>query len=362
MASTSTILEELKVPAYPGAKLDSEIDLPQGPVLDKIKQEFDPMLAMTTLKQVSVATFSIDSSAQATDVIKFYEPKLKDLRWTPSVRRVERSGSAVWTLTNEKIGMLIFTVDNSDATDRNLTVIRITGTLDERKLTKEVAGPPQIESFRLDPGIPTSQPIAIAPSTKLEIQSVGSAISAHAGSPDSVQLTRSSDNARVGEMSRTGDGRLLITLAPRLQLDEIILPSTVPVIFELNGGSLSLTGTNLNSNALGIVAENASVTLQNLALVSGKHSVKVTDQSASVSLSEVTGGIFAIDVQGGDVTLTMPKNASALLDISAAAEKTKNETGVNALSSTNSSMRLKLGDGGAAISVKSTGTVTIKTL
>lgn len=359
-ASTSTILEDLKLPAYPGTKLDSEIDLPQGPVLDKIKQEFDPMLAMTSLKQVSVATFSIDGSVQAPELIKFYEPKLKDLKWTASVRRVERSGSAVWTLTNQQIGMLIFTVDNTNAKDRNLTIIRITGTLDAGKLKNDVAGPPQLESFRVDPGIPTSQPIAISPSNKLDLQSLGSDINSRIWSQDSVQLTRASDSGRIGEMSRTGDGRLLIALAPRLQMDEVVIPSGLPVMIELNGGSLSLMGAGMRSNGLSITAEDASLTIQSFALAIGKHSIKSTGKPVSVAFSEVTGGILTIEAKG-DVTLTLPKNASATIDVSAPSSGIRNQTGVNAQSSTDSSMHLKLGDGGAAITVKtSNGTVTIK--
>jgi predicted membrane protein len=74
----------------------------------------------------------------------------------------------------------------------------------------------------------------------------------------------------------------------------------------------------------------------------------------------VTGGSLVIEVQGGDVTITLPANASVSMDVSVISGKIQNSATTDAPSGDKLSFRM--GDGKAQITIKAVnGSVNIKT-
>lgn len=363
-----SLLEELGLPIYPGSKLASESVIPAGPILDQIEEEYGQMFAVTDLKQVSLVTYALDSDADSSDVLKFYDPAMANQKWKAIVQSSDRQGGASSVLINDKLpGLLIINIDSPSKSSRQMTFLRVIGSVNTSALAGLNSRVPQkvgemVGSLR--PGILVGQPISVPPSEKLNIQAVKSVVTARFGSQNTVDIELSGNASDTGDMTRTQDGRLLLALAPKLPIDEITLPANVPVLLELTEGSLALTGgsgPNGRPTRLNVISTGAPVSLDYFPLVSGTHSIKVVGKSVDVVFSQVQGGNLDIEAQGGNISLSLPKNASTSLALSAPSGKIQNLTGVEPQKTSADAMALQIGDGKAAISAKAiNGTVTVR--
>lgn len=362
-ASNRNLLDVLGFSVYPGAKLTTAIGLPAGPILDGLEKELGEALPISNLKEVSISTYSIDSSSDSAEILKYYEPIFSSKGWKTLVSTVDRQGDATVILTNEKSGMLIVDIDPLMDEDRELSFVLAAGTVDTSKIDRkfaEKAG--ALVSGKLKPGIPIGRPISVPPSDKLNIQSLKSSIVARFSGQNTVQLNLSSKSGSAGDMSRTPDGRLLLAVAPKLDVDEIVLPGNVPVLIESTDGSLTVSGgsgSNERPSRLNIVSTGAQVKLESMPLVSGTHSIKVVGKSVEAELSQVQSGVLEIEVQSGNITISLPANASASLDISVVSGKIVNQ--ITPDQPKGDSLKFKIGEGKAQITLKVTnGSVTIK--
>ena len=112
---------------------------------------------------------------------------------------------------------------------------------------------------------------------------------------------------------------------------------------------------------LSVVSTGAPVVLESFPLTSGIHTVKAIGGQARITLSAVQGGVLEVEVTGGDLILTLPRDSSAALDATVLSGKIQNFTGVEPVSETSDHASLRLGDGKAEIFLRAiNGTVCIK--
>ena len=195
-----------------------------------------------------------------------------------------------------------------------------------------------------------------------QIQSTKSKISARFEGQKTVQLNLFSKSADVGEINRTPDGRLLLTLTPGLNVEEIVLPGSVPVLLEPTEGSLAVTcgnGLNERPSRLSIRSTNAPVKLDSMPLLSGTHSIIVIGKSADVTLSQVLGGVLDVETQSGNITIGIPAKTSASVEASVVSGKIQNL--ITPDQPQGDTLNFKMGDGKAKITMRATsGNVVIR--
>lgn len=354
----SGLLSGLGFPEPPDAKLLTEINLPRSRVAD-LESQYAPQLGLRSMKQVMMVEYNISSFSDAQTILGSYDPYIKKQGWN-TVTSVVKQGVGIAILSNDKLGVLIILVDPPTERDRSLSFLRIVGEMDPMKKVDPGKLASFIPEVSKQSGIPANSQLSVPPSTKLDLKVTKSAIKARLLPQNTVQINMMSrDNA--GSMSRADDV-LVLELAPRLPIDGIDLPANVALLVELIEGSLSLTGSpGAAPSRLNVVATGAPVELDQVPLVSGTHSIKSVNGEVKVSLSPVEGGTFGVDVTGADVTILVPKNASATVKASTTSGKIQNMTGVKPDASTDSSMTLKLGAGKANIALKAVnGIVYIK--
>lgn len=380
--SSKSLLKELGLPEFPGAKLLTEGSLPEGELLDTILKVYGPQLGLSDVMRVSNVTYAIDPATEAHRVFKFYEPSITKQGWK-TISRDFSENSLTAILFNEKKGLLYMNVNRPGAGDRELTLMRVFGKVDPSKAASptqrplaEISAPDSgpadhTELFGVQAGIyqqaasriPTGQPIAIPPSQKLHIRAARSEIRARVLGQNTAEVRLASRAADPGELMRIGE-RLVLTLTPKLAVQEIILPGPVALLLELTEGSLTLScgpGPDDRPTRLSVVATGAPVTLELLPLISGTHIVKSIGGEVRIVFSTVQGGILDVEVTGKDLTAALPRDASATLRVSAPSGKIENLTGLQPQELTADRIRLQMGAGKADISLRAiNGTVCIK--
>jgi len=361
-ASSKSFLDTLGIQAYSGAKLSSSASL-AGPMLLDVESEFSGSLPVSNLKEIGIATYSVDSSVDASDLLKFYESAFNNQKWKTLVSTADISGEATLILASETTGLLILALDPSETQKRELTFVLAAGSVDTSKIDRrsaEKAG--SFFSNKLKPFIPIGKPIPVAPSERLVVQSTKSTFSARFASRDSVQLNTSARIKSGGELTRTPEKTLVFNLTPKLDVDELLLPGNAPVAIELTDGGLTITGGVGSIDKpvkLEVTSTGAPVNFDGFPLLAGTHSVKVVGKSVNVALSQVQGGTLSIEVQSGNITLDLPQKASAEIDGSVLSGKIQNTATKD--EPNGDSFNCKIGDGKARISLKTTnGNIIIK--
>lgn len=375
LSVSASFAEDEKLPEFPGAKLLTERILPAGKALDSIVKEFAPWLGLSEIKQVSIVTYTIGRDAEAQNIFKFYEPSINEQHWKTLVRSFDRD-SATAVMFNDVKGMLIMNIDPPRKKDRQIAIVRVFGKIIPDIGNPERGLPDKIKQFmdgQIGPDgnagelqnlsrIPTGQPISVPPSEWLQIKSTRSDIKAKILNQSTMELNLSSRTDDTGELIRTDEG-LLLSFAPRLPIEEILLPGAVPVIIQLTEGSLVLSCGNAPSDRpvrMSVTSTSAPVTFESFPLVSGKHLVKSVGGKVSISFSQVQGGVFDADVTGEDLNLFVPRDASAAINISAPAGRIQNMTSAES-HATADGIGFQMGAGKAIISLKAVnGTVCVR--
>jgi hypothetical protein len=359
------LLDTLSFPIYPGARLVSSIGLPSGPILNQLEKELKGTLPISNLKEVSVAAFSLKSSPDSAEVVKFYEPVFAAKGWSILVSAINRSGDATVILAKRQTGLLIVDVDPPTDEDRELTFVSVTGTIDTSKIDKRVVfrvGEILSDTLKPDTSIPVGEPISVPPSDKLNVQFVKSNVFARFGGQNTVRLNLLSKLASAGELTRTPDGRLLLSISPKLDVNEMILPKNVPVLLEPTDGSLTVSFGNTQyerPSRLSIISTSAPVKLDSFPLVSGRHSVKIVGASIETNLSQVQDGVLEIEVDSGNITLEIPVSSSVTISASVVSGKIMNNMTVDQPKGEN--LKLKLGAGKAQITLRAVnGNISIR--
>ncbi len=361
----------LDLPSYPGAKLLSEINIPPGKLLDALTVQFGPWLGLSDMKELNVVSYAIDSDPDAQQVFKFYEKAIADQQWKTLVKSLDRDNSTA-ILFNEKKGLLIVNIDPVGRMNRQLTFLQISGNLDPSKLMESGRKLPDLlekmvssaapkggaNNLQSASRIPTNQPISIPPSSSLRIKSTRSDIKARMADGNTAEVQTSARTDDPGELLRS-DGTLVLSLSPKLDVNELAIPSAVPVEVELTDGSLTLSGSS--DEQLDINATGATVTLESFALVSGAHTVTSVGGDVKVEFSAVRGGSLNISSTGGNVTLILPKDASAKVDAFAPSGRIDDQSGFSADKSSGDRLGFQLGSGKARLNVKAVnGTITLR--
>lgn len=374
-------LEQLDLPTLPDAKLVTEINLPQGNILDSLAREYGPWLGISTLKQISAYIYDINPTKDAQEIIKFYDPTIAAQKWKTMVRSYENNQAAA-ILYNEQNGMLIIQIDAPSQNDRQATIVRIFGQMDPSKVSNPEGKLPDLfkrvvegsttgttgsngnnSSLRGASKIPTGQPISVPPSEKLHIKSTRSDIKAHVLGRTTAEIRLASRTDDPGELMRVED-RLVLALTPKLPVSEMLLPGAVPLFLEPTEGSVDLIcgpGTDDRPVKLSIVSTSAPVTIEAFPLISGTHSIKSVSAEVNMQFSAVQGGVLSVEVTGKDLTVILPKDASARIQASATSGKVDNQTGVQPQSSAPDHMTIQMGSGKADITLRAiNGDVRIK--
>ena len=355
-------LEKIDVPALADAKLATEINLPQGSILDSLTKEYGPWLGISDLKQISALIYDIDAAKDARAILGFYDPTISAQDWKTMVRSLN-DGQAVAILYNERRGMLIIQIDPPSKSKRQATVIRIFAQMDPSKISnaegklpdlfkKVIQGSvPEVASSDVQAAskIPTDQPISVPPSQRLHIKSTRSDIKARVLDRSTAEIRLASRVDDPGELIRIEE-RLILALTPKLPVSEIILPGTVPVLLEPTEGSLDVScgpGAADRPVRLGIVATGAPVTIEGFPLISGRHTVKSIGGPVSLDFSTIQGGVLNVEVTGKDLVVNVPRDASALISATATSGSIENLTGVQAQNPGPDHISLQLGTGKA---------------
>ena len=358
------LLKEMGLPEFPGARLVGEINLPEGRHLADIAKEFGQRFGLLEIKQISVLSYAVDATKSPRDIFKFYEPSIAGRDWKPVVN-VFDNDAMLNVLLSEKSGLFIMYVDRPEGNEREMTMMRITGRVDLSKIAKTLAPSSPLKMYPILSAsrIPVGQAISVPPSEKLYLKATGSVIKGRILDQKTAEIRLAFRSDDVGRLVRAGE-LLSIELNPRVAVDEVILPGAMPIVLEVTDGSLVLKGGSGPRDKvakLNIIATSAPTTLESFPLVSGAHSVKAVGDKVSISLSRAQGGNFEVEVTGGDLTLLLPKDASARLDVSAPSGKIENLTGVQPQESAADRMKLQVGAGKATITLKAiNGTVCIK--
>jgi hypothetical protein len=369
-------LEQIDVPALPDAKLATEINLPQGSILDSLTKEYGPWLGISDLKQISAFIYDINPAKDARDIMAFYDPTITAQDWKTMVRSVD-SGQAVGIFYNEHRGMLIIQIDAPNKSERQATVIRIFARMDPSKISNAEGKLPDLfkkvikgsvpeataSDVQAASKIPTDQPISVPPSQRLHIKSTRSDIKARVLDRATAEIRLASHVDDPGELIRIEE-RLILALTPKLPVSEIILPGTVPVLLEPTEGSLDVScgpGASDRPIRLGIVATGAPVTVEGFPLISGTHTIKSIGGPVQIDFASVQGGVLNVEVTGKDLVVNLPKDASALISATATSGAIENLTGVQAQNPGPDHISLQLGTGKADMILRVVnGTIRIK--
>lgn len=355
-------LEQFDIPPLPDAKVSTEINLPQGNILDSLAKEYGPMLGISALKQISALIYEIDPTRDARDIMGFYDPTITQQEWKTMVRSADKD-QAAGIFYNEQRGMLIIQVDPQNKNERQATVIRIFGELDPSKISNAEGKLPDLfkkviqssvpevaaNDVQAASKIPTDQPISIPPSQRLHLKSTRSDIKAQILDRNTAEIRLASRTDDPGELVRM-DERLILALTPKLPVSEILLPSTVPVLLEPTEGSLTVTcGSSASDRPtrLGISATGAPVTVEGFPLVSGTHRVKSIGGPVELNFATVQGGVLNVEVTGKDLIVNLPKDASALISATATSGNIENLTGIEAKNPGPDHISLQVGAGKA---------------
>jgi hypothetical protein len=365
-------LQQMDLRAYPGSSIVTESNLPTGRLLDELTKDAAPWLGLEELKQISLVVLGIDSSTSADDIWKFYGPALDEQQWKIMVRNFQNS-EGVAVLYNENEGMLIMDIDPATEKDREMTLLRIFSKVDPSKMGDPSQKLPdfleKMVSSALGPNgnggdvqsasrIPIGQPIAVPPAGKLHIKCTRSQVRACILDQNTAEIKLTSPTDDPGELVRIDD-RLVLALTPKLGIDEIILPGTMPVLLEITEGSLMLTGGS-GIVRLSVISTGAPVTIEMFPLTSGCHMVKSVGGDVLMTLSSVKGGSLDVEVTGANLTLTLLREASAKVNVSAPSGKIQNF--VTSDQPSGDQLSFQIGAGDANISLKSVGgTVCLKT-
>ena len=351
-----SLLDELGFSEPPGSRMLTAVDLARNRVAE-LERQYASQLGLRSMDRIVLEEYSLSPSRDAQEILGLYEPALEKQNWGTVARTVNR-GVGVAIMSNERQGVLIMLVD--PAGQQSMTLLRIAGQLDPSgkidhgrlsKFVGEVSDNSQI---------PVGGPISVPPSEKFHLKATRSDIRGRLVGQSTAEI-RLFTRGMPGEMTRIDD-RLVLELAPKLAVDQIDFPANHALLVELTEGSLFLTGNPYDRPVrLNVVSTGAPVTLNGVPLVSGTHSIKSVNGEVRASLSPVEGGAFGIEVTGGDVTLMVPRNASATVKAAATSGKVQNLTDVTPDQSSDSSMVLKMGAGKADISLRAVnGTVCIK--
>ncbi len=321
------LLDELGLPKLAGAKLLDEVNIPFGKLLQELAKDIVGQFGIEELKQLNVLTLAIDKDTE--DVFKFYDPAFTEQKWATIARSLDKSGEGTALMFNEKKGLLLMLITGDDD-DREMTVIRMQGRINPAKFgssQKEISddlknwlGGFVDDTAKSKARIPAGRPISIPPSEKLVVKATKSdlAVTVLDQNTTEIRLVDRKGNLEPGELVRVDD-MLVLSLTPKLPVDEIDVPGGVPVTFDLTDGSLTLTTgpkPGDRPSRLGIVSTGAAVNLDGFPLISGQHMVKILGAELGIEFSKVQGGEFVISATGDDVTIILPKDASAKVDVS----------------------------------------------
>lgn len=323
------LLEELGLPPIPGAKLVDEVNVTPGKLLDDLSEEIVGRFGIEQVRQINTLTISTDKDAE--EVFAFYEKPFADQQWNVLARAMERTGEGMGLLFNEKKGLLIVAVAGSKSDEAETTFIWIQGKINPSKfgagekelseeLRKMLGG--FVEDGALDvrsrSKIPADRPISVPPSEKLVIKATKSDIAATILDRNTAEIRLGRGGpSEPGELLRVDD-LLVLSLTPSLAVEEFELPGAAPIAFDLTDGSLTIkTGPKPADTPvrLSIVSTSAKITLEDFALVSGTHMIKVLGAEADLGFSRIEAGEFVISATGDDVTIGLPKEASVKVDV-----------------------------------------------
>lgn len=360
-------MESLGLPTLPDATLVTEINVPPGNLLDALARDYGPWLGFSSLRQVNAFIYGINLTRSSQEIYGFYDPTITQQNWKTMVKSFDK-GRALAVLYNEQNGMLIINIEPPSREDRHATIVRIFGTMDPTR----VANPEQklpdlfkrvVESAVPDSTggnvrgasrIPTGQPISVPPSDRLHIRSTRSEIKAQVFDRSTVEVRLPSRADDAGELVRIED-RLVLALTPKLAVSEIILPGAVPILLEPTEGSLTLScgpGQNDRPVRLNVASTGAAVTLRGFPLLSGTHVVKSVGGEVGITLSTAQAGVLTAEVTGRDLTLAVPRNASARVTATVTSGRIDNLTGVQPQDSGPDRMSLLFGTGKAEITLR----------
>jgi len=369
------LMENLGLPIYPGSKLVTEGTLTAGQLLNDMLSAYGPLLGLHDVERVSIARYSLDPKTESEQVFKSFEPAIGEHGWKKTSTELEgKNITAVYF--NEGMGLLYLDIDPPGAGDREFTVMRVFGKVDPSKAVRQQkeSGLVGLMADREMPGesaasyqqqsrIPTNQPISLPPSQRLHVKFATSDIRAKILDRNTAEISLQSKSDDPGELQRLGE-RLVLAVTPKVGVDEVLLPSNVPLLIELTDGSLTLTtGPNPADRPLklSIISTGAPVTLQSFPLVSGVHRIKSLGGEVDVILSVAEGGALDVEVTGKALTFVLPRSASATLDAFASSGKIDNLTGIQPEESSDNHMKFRMGAGKAEITLRAiNGTVCIK--
>jgi hypothetical protein len=378
------LMENLGLPIYPGAKLVTEGTLTAGQLLDDMLSEYGPRLGLHDVERVSNARYSLEAQVDSRKVFDFYEPAISEHGWKKNFEDLENKNiTAVYF--NEGMGLLYLDIDPPGAGDREFTFMRVFGKIDPSKAVHQQkasegtasASPPSAQlagvgntvdqetnvQYQSEARIPVSQPISLPPSQRLHVKFATSDIRAKILDRNTAEISLQQKSDDPGELQRLGE-RLVLAVTPKAGVDEVLLPSNVPLLIELTDGSLTLTtGPNPADRPLklSIISTGAPVTLQSFPLVSGVHRIKSLGGEVDVILSVAEGGALDVEVTGKALTVVLPRSASATLDAFASSGKIDNLTGIQPEESSDNHMKFRMGAGKAEITLRAiNGTVCIK--
>lgn len=361
------LLDDMQFGEFPNSNLVSETNIIEGKQLSEMEKQFGALFGMPKMKEINQLVYRIDADAEAQKIYAFFQPSIEKQEWQTLVSSFGKNKSTA-IFYKEKQGIFILTIGPQGDKERKLTLIRIYGEVDASKLGLKSVSGDIIEAINVDTDkpdrIPVGQTISVPPSEKLYIISTGSNIKAQLTEGNTVELDLESHARDAGKLIRT-DEVLTLELEPKIDVDSVI-PTAVPVILKLTDGSLVLTGrTELQGKVskLTIDSTSAPIVIESLPLTASEYSIKAVGDKlkVDVQLSKVEGGILSIEVTGADVNVTVPKKASAKIEVSTTSGKIENLTDIQPTESSNDNLKLQLGEGKASILVKAVkGTVSIK--
>jgi len=361
------LLDDMQFSEYPNSNFISETNIVEGKQLGEMEKQFGALFGMAKMKEINQLVYGIDADAEAQKIYAFFQPSIEKQEWQTLVSSFGKNKSTA-IFYKEKQGIFILTVGPQGDKERKLTLIRIYGEVDASKIGLKSVSGEIVEAISVDTGkpdrIPIGQTISVPPSEKLYIISTGTNIKAQLAEGNTVEVDLEPRGRDAGKLIRTGEV-LTLELEPKIDVDSTI-PTAVPVILKLTDGSLMLKGgAELQGKAsrLTVDSTSAPVTIESLPLVAGEHSIKAVGDKlkVDVQLSKVEGGSLSIEVTGADVTVVVPKKASAKIEVSATSGKIENLTDVQPTELSDDNIKLQLGDGKASILVKAVkSTVSIK--
>ena len=359
-------MQKLGLPTLPDATLVTQIEIPPGNLLDGLARDYGPWLGITSLSQVTGLVYDINRTRGSQDIYGLLGPAVAQQNWKTMVLSFSNN-KAVAVLYNEQSGMLIVNID-APGEERQATIIRFFGTIDPTKVANPKRRLPDLFRQVIQsaiPGatgasvlgasrIPIGQPISVAPSRTLHVQTTRSAVNAQIFDRPTVEIRLTSRTDDPGELVRVED-RLVLALTPKLDVSEMFLPGPFPILLELTEGSLDLScgpGPNDRPSRLNISSTGTLVNVQSLPLISGTHTVKSVGGEVRMSLSAVLGGVLSVEVTGKNLTFSLPKVGSARIQAFTTSGRIENQTGLPPEESGPDHLGLKIGSGVADITLR----------